>query len=418
MTDAFEGIRILDFTQLEQGPSATQVLADFGAEVIKVERIDAGEIGRFQPPLLANGFSPHWSATNRNKKSISIDVKSPEGREIIHTLAQDADIVASNFRPGVMDRLGFGWEQLSAINPRIIVAYASGYGLSGPYAHRRGQDLAAQAISGLMALTGSKETGPVPTGTFMIDYLASMQFAQGMMIALAAREKTGRGQVVDSNLLNAAITSHLQEGTTYLNTGQRFDRPAAGIAHAHNTALYGYYEAADGLWFTLIGEFYVDRQWQRAARACGLDQDVADDPRFQTIDGLREHTEETHRLLAEAIRKFPRAEIMARFEAEDVLVAPVHDYDAVFDDPQVRHNGLVLEAEVDGVGPVKFVGMPVALTETPARLRHLPPTIGRHNDEVLTAAGLSPQRIAELKAAGVVGSERDRERDGGTPAWS
>jgi len=418
VTDAFEGIRILDFTQLEQGPSATQVLADFGAEVIKVERIDAGEIGRFQPPFLANGFSPHWSATNRNKKSISVDVKSPEGRELIHRLAKDADIVASNFRPGVMDRLGFGWDELSKINPRIIVAYASGYGLSGPYVHRRGQDLAAQAISGLMAMTGSEATGPVPVGTFMIDYLASMQFAQGMMIALAAREKTGRGQVVDSNLLNAAITSHLQEGTTYLNTGRRFDRPGAGIAHAHNTALYGYYEAADGLWFALIGEFYVDRQWQRAARACGLAQEHVDDPRFQTIEGLREHTQETHRLLADAIRSFPRAQIMERFEAEDVLVAPVLDYDAVFTDPQVRHNGLVLEAEVDGVGPVKWVGMPVALSETPARLRRVPPTIGRHNDEVLAAAGLSPERIAELKAAGVVGSEHDRERAGGTAAWS
>ncbi|MCI2415830.1 CoA transferase [Saccharopolyspora sp. K220] len=418
MTDAFEGIRILDFTQLEQGPSATQVLADFGAEVIKVERIDVGEIGRFQPPFLANGFSPHWSATNRNKKSISVDVKSDQGRELIYELAKDADIVASNFRPGVMDRLGLGWDQLSAINPRIIVAYASGYGLSGPYVHRRGQDLAAQAISGLMALTGSAETGPVPTGTFMIDYLASMQFAQGMMIALAARERTGRGQVVDSNLMNAAITSHLQEGTTYLNTGQRYPRPTAGIAHPLNTALYGYYETADGLWFALIGEYYVDDHWKRAARACGLDQQHVDDPRFQTLDGLREHAEETHRLLADAIRKFPRAEIMARFEAEDVLVAPVHDYDAVFDDPQVRHNGLVIEAEVAGVGPVKWVGMPVALSDTPARLRLVPPKVGEHNEDVLASAGVSPERIAELKASRAIGSELDAERAGDRPAWS
>jgi formyl-CoA transferase len=418
MTDAYSGIRILDFTQLEQGPSATQVLADFGADVIKVERIDVGEIGRNQPPFLANGFSPHWSATNRNKKSITIDVKSESGRELVYELAKDADIVASNFRPGVMDRLGFGWEQLSAINPRIIVAYASGYGISGPYTQRRGQDLAAQAISGLMALTGSAETGPVPTGTFMIDYLASMQFAQGMMVALAAREHTGRGQVVDSNLMNAAITSHLQEGTTYLNTGQRYPRPATGIAHAHNTALYGYYRASDDLWFTLIGEFYVDQQWQRAARACGLAAEQVSDPRFQTLDGLRAHTEETHRLLEEAIAGFPRAEIMARLEAEDVLVAPVNDYDAVFTDPQVLHNGLVIEADVDGVGPVKWVGMPITLSDTPARLRLVPPTVGQHNEEVLAAAGLSPQRIAELKATGVVGSEIDRERDGGPPAWS
>jgi formyl-CoA transferase len=418
MNDAFGGVRILDFTQLEQGPSATQVLADFGADVIKVERIDVGEIGRDQPPFLANGFSPHWSATNRNKRSISVDVKSEAGRELIYQLAGDADIVASNFRPGVMDRLGFGWDRLSAINPRIIVAYASGYGISGPYTQRRGQDLAAQAIGGLMALTGSADTGPVPTGTFMIDYLASMQFAQGMMIALAARERTGRGQVVDSNLMNAAVTSHLQEGTTYLNTGQRYPRPAQGIAHAHNTALYGYYRGADGLWFTLIGEFYVDRQWQRAARACGLADEHVEDPRFQTLEGLRTHTEETHRLLRDAIAGFPRAEIMARFEAEDVLVAPVNDYDAVFSDPQVQHNGLVIEADVAGVGSVKWVGMPIALSDTPARLRLVPPTVGQHNDDVLADAGLSPERITELKAAGVVGSELDRERDGGSPAWS
>lgn len=418
MTDAFEGVRILDFTQLEQGPSATQVLADFGAEVIKVERIDRGEIGRQQPPFLDNGYSPHWSATNRNKKSISVDIKSGEGLELILELARDADIVASNFRPGVMDRLGLGYEALSTINPHIIVAYASGYGVSGPYVHRRGQDLAAQAISGLMALTGTAESGPVPVGTFMIDYVASMQFAQGIMIALAAREKTGHGQVVDSSLMNAAITTHLQEGTTYLNTGQQYPRPPAGIAHPLNTALYGYYETHDGKWLALIAEFYVDDQWKRTARAVGLEEQHVEDPRFQSIEGLREHDEETHQLLADAIRTFDQDEVMQRFEAEDLLVAPVHDYDAVFEDPQVTHNGLVLEAEVDTVGPVKFVGMPVALSETPARLHKVPPKIGEHNNEVLRAAGLSEERIAQLKASGVIGSESDRERSGGRPAWS
>ncbi|WP_405431172.1 CaiB/BaiF CoA transferase family protein [Micromonospora sp. NBC_00617] len=418
MTDAFEGIRILDFTQLEQGPSATQMLADFGADVIKIERIDVGEIGRNQVPFIGDGYSPHWSATNRNKRSISVDVKSVEGRKLILDLTKDADIVASNFRPGVMDRLGLGYDALSAVNPRIIVGYASGYGLSGPYTHRRGQDLAAQAISGLMALSGTEETGPMPSGTFMIDYVASMQFALGMMAALAARERTGRGQIVDSNLMNAAITTHLQEGTTFLNTGQRYPRPPANIAHARNTALYGYYKAADGLWFTLIGEYYVDEQWRRAARACGLTPEQIDDPRFQSIEGLTEHVHETRDLLADAIARFPRDEIMARFEAEGILVAPVHDYDAVFDDPQVRHNNLVLEAEVAGIGPVRFVGMPVSLSETPARLRMVPPKVGQHNDEVLRAAGFSPNEIAELKSAGVIGSESDREATGGRPAWS
>lgn len=153
MTGALTGIRVIDFTQLEQGPAGTQVLADFGAEVIKVERPFEGEIGRRQYPTIGD-YSPHWSATNRNKKSITVDLKTHEGVDIIKRLAADSDVVASNFRPGVMDRLGLGPDELQSINPRLIVAYASGYGQSGPYRDRRGQDLAAQAMSGLMSLTG------------------------------------------------------------------------------------------------------------------------------------------------------------------------------------------------------------------------------------------------------------------------
>ena len=416
MSAAFDGIRILDFTQLEQGPSGTQVLADFGAEVIKVERIDVGEIGRGQFPTI-DGYSPHWSATNRNKKSLSVDLKSPEGMALVLELARDADIVASNFRPGVMDRLGLGWDALSAVNPRLIVAYASGYGQTGPYAQLRGQDLAAQAISGLMALTGSDESGPTAVGTFMIDYVASMHFAQGMMIALAAREKTGRGQVVDSSLLNAAVATHLQEGTTYLNTGQQYPRPPESIAHAHNTALYGRYRTADDRWIALIGEFYITEPWKRTARALGMPTEVQEDPRFQSTAGLREHIVETRDLVAAGIERFALDDVTARFEAEDVLVATIKDYDDVFIDPQILHNEMVLTSEVPGLGEMKFVGMPVKLTETPGRFRLPPPTVGQHNDEVLAALGRSAEEIVALKANGVIGSETDRQRDGGDPAW-
>lgn len=413
---AFSGVRILDFTQLEQGPSGTQVLADFGADVIKVERIGVGEIGRGQFPTI-DGYSPHWSATNRNKKSISIDVKSEHGRSLILELAKNADIVASNFRPGVMDRLGLGYDALAAINPRIIVAYASGYGQTGPYKYHRGQDLAAQALSGLMAMTGTADGPPIPSGTFMIDYLASMQFAQGMMVALSARERTGRGQIVDSCLLNAAIASHLQEGTTYLNTGQQYPRPHPGVAHIHNTALYGYYQAGDGLWFTLIGEFYIDQPWQRVSLALGLEESVRTDPRFQDTSGLRDHVAETQKIVSDAVNQFTRSEVISRFEAEDVLVAAVNDYDAVFVDPQVLHNEMVLTADVPGLGPMKFVGMPVKLSDTPGKLRLPPPTVGQHNDEIFTELGYSAAQISTWKNAGVVGSETDSEQSGAPAAW-
>jgi crotonobetainyl-CoA:carnitine CoA-transferase CaiB-like acyl-CoA transferase len=416
VTGAFSGIRILDFTQLEQGPSATQVLADFGAEVVKIERIDVGEIGRRQVPTI-DGYSPHWSATNRNKKSLSINLKSERGIALVLELARHADIVASNFRPGVMDRLGVGREALSAVNPRIIVAYASGYGQSGPYAHRRGQDLAAQAIGGLMSLTGSQESGPTPSGTFMIDYLASMQFAQGMMIALAARERTGRGQTIDSCLLNAAVASHLQEGTTFLNTGQIYPRPPSGIAHAHNTALYGQYRTADDRWLALIGEFYVTEPWKRVARALGLNDDVRDDPRLQDNEGLLKHLVETRDLVATGVARLTFEEAVARFDAEDVLVAPVNDYPEVFADPQVLHNEMVVRAPVPGVGDMAFVGIPVTLSDTPGTLRSAPPTVGQHNEEFLDELGYSADAIRELRTAGVIGSESERERAGGRPAW-
>ncbi len=417
MTGAYEGVRILDFTQLEQGPCGTQVLADFGAEVIKIERIDVGEIGRRQFPTGTDGYSPHWSATNRNKKSLSVDLKSPRGIALVLELAKNADIVASNFRPGVMDRLGLGGERLSALNPRIIVAYASGYGQSGPYVYRRGQDLAAQAIGGLMALTGSYESGAVPCGTFIADYMASMQFAQGMMIALAARERTGRGQVVDTCLLNAVVASHLQEGTTYLNTGQTYPRPPEGIAHAHNTALYGQYRTADDRWIALIGEFYVTEPWKRVARALRLPDDVRDDPRFQDNDGLLEHLIETRDLVAASVSRLSFDDVIARFEAEDVLVAPVNEYPDVFADPQVLNNEMVLRAPVPYVGEMAFVGIPVKLSDTPGELRAAPPTVGQHNEELMAELGYAPETIRELQEAGVVGSENDRRRAGGHAAW-
>lgn len=409
----YEGIRILDFTQLEQGPSGTQVLADFGADVIKVERPIVGELGRRQWPTLANGYSPHWSATNRNKRSITIDLKNSEGIQIVLDLVRSADIVASNFRPGVMEKLGLGFEWLSEINPRVIVAYASGYGQTGPMAQFRGQDLAAQAMSGLMNLTGPREGAQTPVGTFIVDYIASMQFAQGMMLALAAREKTGRGQVVDSCLLNAAIASHLQEGTAFLMTSTPYGRAIENVAHVYNTALYGYYETRDGAWVALIGEFYITEPWQRTARALRMAGEVVTDERFQTIEGLREHLEETRNLVRDHFMQLTAEDALARLEDEDVLAVPVLAYPEVFANEQVRHNEMVLTTELQTVGEAKFVGMPVKLSDTPGQLRIGPPRLGEHNIDVLSETGRGSEDIERLRESGAIGDEQQRfERDG------
>lgn len=399
----YEGVRLLDFTQLEQGPSATQVLADFGADVIKVERIDAGEIGRRQVPQI-HGMSFYFLANNRNKRSLSLDLQRPGAKDIVYKLVAAADIVASNFRPGVMDRLGFGYDNVRAINPRIIWAAASGYGLTGPYATRVGQDLLAQAMGGLMAMTGERDGPPIATGTWIADYLGAMLFAQGMMVALAARAKTGRGQIVDSNLLNGMIASHLQENAAVLNVGQKYPRPPRGGAHAGSGPLYGVYECKDGKYYALMGGF-IDDPRDRLSKALDIQPSLAEDPRWKGVDMRSGEAWPLRPLLEQAFKRFTREEVEARFAEHDLPPGRVYDLDEVFQDPQVVHNEMVLTTSHPAYGRVNLTGFPVKLSATPATLRLPPPTVGEHNVEILRQCGYADEEIRALQARGVVGSE-------------
>jgi crotonobetainyl-CoA:carnitine CoA-transferase CaiB-like acyl-CoA transferase len=393
---------VLDFTQLEQGPAGTQVLADFGADVIKVERIDIGEIGRRQRPQV-NGMSCFFLADNRNKRSLSLDIRKPEGRDVIYKLVEVSDVVASNFRPGVMERLGFGYDKLQEINPRVIWAAASGYGPTGPYEKRIGQDLLAQAMGGLMSLTGEQDGPPTATGTWIADYLGAVLFAQGMMLALAAREKTGRGQVVDSNLLNGMIASHLQENAAVLNCEQQYPRPQRGGGHAGSGPLYGVYECKDGKYYALMGGM-IDDGLDRISKALEIQPSLMEDPRWQGVLGS-DAAQQLRLVLEEAFKKFTRDEVESRFAAHDLPPGRVYDLDEVFQDPQVIHNEMVLEAEHPVYGGVKLTASPVKLTETPATLRMPPPTVGEHNEQVLRELAYSDDEISALQEADVVGSE-------------
>lgn len=410
MTNAmvYEGVRVLDFTQYQQGPVGTQMLADFGAEVIKIERPGSGDGFRGSSatgtldPKKVGGYSKAFIACNRNKKSITLNLKAPEAKQIVHDLVKVSDVVAANFRPGVMERLGFGYDELSAINPRIICAYGTGYGLTGPDRDTLGQDMMAQARGGLV-----RGNPPRTAGFNLCDQFGGLMLAQGVMVALAAREKTGRGQIVDTNLLNTALVADSMGATGYLNGsyGKPVDESKPKKPHVPNPT-YAIYQAKDGKWVHIIDAFR-DEPLKRQCRALQIPEHVADDPRFADIHNLTpEAYEELRGHLADGVAKFTAAEVVERFKAQDMMAVPIQGHREAFDDPQVIHNEMILEAEHPRAGKMRMVGFPIKLSETPAKLQHAPPLLGEHNRRILgDLLGMSDQRIGELVEQGVVGAE-------------
>ena len=395
----FEGIRVLDFTIQEQGPVGTQVLGDFGAEVIKFERPGAGDPMRGGAKDGVNGtpfYGSGFVAFNRNKKSVALNLKVPEGKDIIHRLAAKSDVVVSNFRPGVMERLGLGYQELSAINPRIIVAYASGYGQTGPYRDRIGQDMAGQAMGGMTAQSARHGNPPVMAGYDNCDLFGGMLLAQAITLALLARERTGRGQEVDSNLLNTGVLGPSKHAVMYLNDGtyQKINEPDPRPPNP----MYALYETGDGRWVMAIGIFTPD-PFPKMCQALGVTADVPEDnaARFAHI--------------RDAVKKLPFAEIEKRFDEQDLVAAPVNECPHVFQDPQVLHNEMLLEMDHPVAGHLKTVGFPFKLSDTPATLRSPPPLLGEHNEEVLSGLlGMDEETIRQLYVKKVL------DRPGGTAA--
>jgi crotonobetainyl-CoA:carnitine CoA-transferase CaiB-like acyl-CoA transferase len=395
MGGPLEGIRVLDFTIAQQGAYATLLMADMGAEVIKVEEPGRGEIGRILGMDRKRGVSAYFLALNRGKKSLTLDLKSPKGREVALRLARDCDVVAHNFRPGVMEKLGLGYEAFREVNPRVIYAGASAFGTKGRLGWKPGNDILAQAMSGLMSTTGEDDT-PMPTGVAIADHVGAVTLALGIVSALFARERTGRGQAVEASLLGSMLAGQSWELTHYLMTGEKL--PKGGRGNAHLTLLWYTYRTADG--YMAVGGVYPQR-WPDFCRAIGRPE-LETDERFAGVGDRIRGREELNRLLDDHFSTRPTSEWLERLEATDLFCAPVYDYARVAAESQGYDNGYLVPVQHPRLGEITAVNCPIAFSETPASPAPASPDLGEHTDEVLRAFGYEPAEIERLREEGVV----------------
>jgi crotonobetainyl-CoA:carnitine CoA-transferase CaiB-like acyl-CoA transferase len=400
MDKALEGITVLDFSHLLQGPFATQLLADMGANVIKIERAGPGDLFRsmtFFAKWVGGSESPNFLAWNRNKRSIALNLKSPEVHAIIMDMARTADVVVQNFRPGVMDKLGYGYADFKAVNPGIIYCSGSGYGEEGPYVDRPGQDMLIQGLAGLAMNTGRGDGPPIPAGAGLADQIGAMNMVYGILSAIIYRGRTGKGQKIEVNLL-AGLMAHLnQEYVAVLNLGEDFVRPNSGIGHPGIQAPFGIYATRDGKYVSIaMSPFKVLYTVLEAPHLAPLDD----------LKTLYDRRDEVWELVNTETRRFDRADLLERLLAADVWCAEVNDIRAAAHDPQVRHMGMIQSYEHPKAGHVEVVGPAIRMSETPPSIRRPAPMVGEHGPEILAEYGVPADRIAALEAAGDMTVER------------
>ena len=390
-----QGIKVVELAQIMAGPTCGMLLADMGADVIKVEKLPGGDDTRSYSEPSVEGESAAFMMLNRNKRGMAVNLKTPGGLEVVKKLLAQADVVTENYRKGTLEKLGLGYDVLKALNPRLVYCAVSGYGRTGPYADKGGFDLIAQGVAGLMSITGEPGGAPVKSGTPIADINAGIFAALGIVAALFTRQQTGRGQMVETSLMEAAIQQTQWQSAIYLATG--VNPEPSGSAHIL-TAPYQAFPTADG-WVNVGGANQAN--WERIAKAIGRPE-LVDDTRFRTNGDRMKNLAQLTPLIAERMKLKTSAEWIREFEAMGIPVGPVNRIGDMLADPQVVAREMVVEVDHQVAGRTRVLGFPVKFSETPTRITRAAPVLGQHTDEILASLGYGRERIAELRREGAV----------------
>jgi crotonobetainyl-CoA:carnitine CoA-transferase CaiB-like acyl-CoA transferase len=395
-TPPLHGLLVVDLTRVLSGPYCTMLLADMGARVIKIEQPGRGDDTRGWGPPFVGEESAYFLSVNRNKESLTLDLKQPEACQILEQLLDRADVLVENFRPGTMDRLGFGYETVAARWPRVVYASISGFGQTGPRRDQPGYDAVIQAEAGLMSITGEAGGPPLRLGVAIADIVSGMFAAQGIAMALLARALTGRGQQVDIGMLDSTAALLTYQAASHFATGH----PPERMGNRHPTIVpYETFDASDGEFVLAVGN---DDLWRRLCGVMGL-AELADDARFATNRARVQHYEVLKRILVDRLRTRTKAEWIASLNAQGVPCGAVRDVGEVLSDPQLSARAMIEAVEHATLGTVRVLGVPIKLSDTPGGVRTAPPILGQHTDQILrTDLALTDADIAHLRAIAAV----------------
>ena len=396
MAGPLEGIRVIDLTRILAGPYCTMMLGDMGAEVIKIEHPQGGDDTRGWGPPFLNGVSTYFISINRNKKSLTLNLKDERGKELLRDLIRKGDVIVENFRPGTLEKLGFSWEEIHRINPAVIFASLSGFGQTGPRKNEPGFDVVIQGEGGIMSITGEPDGPPSKFGASIGDITAGMLAAQGVLLSLYHREKTGVGQMVDVGMLDGQVALLTYHANNYFATGKL--PPRRGNKHPSITP-YETYKCQDGYFNLGVGN---DSLWRRFCDAMGL-AEIKEDPKFAINKDRVDNRLELQGILDPFFAEKTVGETIETLRGAGIPCGPINNLEQVLNEPQILAREMVVDIDVPVAGPTKVTGVPIKLSETPGAVRTPPPTLGQHTEEVLESVlGMDEAQRKTLREEGVV----------------